>query len=168
MLYDLLDCNAVGYLSEHKRTTGAHFGGIPCHDFQIRTNGGGKVRFVNHQQIRLGNPRPTLSRNFVTTRHIDHIYNVIRQFAAEIRGQIVATGFYQQQLGTKRFLQILQRQKIRGYILANGRMWATARLHGHNSLGWQSGIANQKFSILLGENIIRDGGDIHGIAQSAA
>ena len=87
---------AVPNLREHKGAGAAHLAGVAFHDTEVRPNRRGQIGFVDDQQIRLGDAGAAFARNLVAARHVNYINGVIRQLAAEVRGQIVPAGFKQQ------------------------------------------------------------------------
>ena len=79
--------------------------------------------------------------------------------ARDVRtSEIISTTFHKQEFATKLGLQFLQCSKISGYILANGRVWASSCFNSFDSLGRQGSISNEEFLVFARENIVRYNG----------
>ena len=83
-----------------------------------------------------------------------------------MRGQIVAAGFQEENVGMEFLLEVFQRQEVGGNILADGGVRAAARLYRTNAPGIQRFMADEKFRILLGENIVGHSGHTGAVAQT--
>ena len=113
-------------------------------------------------------PGPPFARNLVSAGHVDDVDRVIRQFAAELRGEIVAAALDEQQLRPQRFHQHLERDEVRGDVVANGRVRTASGLDGANALGRQRVMPHQKFGIFPGEDIVGHDAQLMAIAKLAA
>jgi hypothetical protein len=87
----LVHTGAVPDLRENISVGAAHLSGIALHDAEVCPDGCGQVGLVDDEQVGLGDARAAFARNFVAAGHINPINGVIRQFAAEMGGQVVAT-----------------------------------------------------------------------------
>ena len=163
-----IHAGTVTDLRENERAGAAHLAGVAIHDAQVRPYGRSQVGLVDDQQIGLGDAGSAFARNLVAASHVNDINSVIGQFAAEMGGQVVAAGFQQQKLGMKLLLQFLQGQQVGGNILANGGVGATAGFDGAYAIGLQGLVADEEFTVFLGENVIGDGGDVVLRAQTSA
>ena len=168
VVYDFIHPEAVLDLRKHERAVPAHEPCVALHHAQIRTDGGGQIRFVDDQKVRLRDARAAFARDFVTPGNVNDVDGVIGQLAAEVGGQVVAAGFQQHQVGVKLLMEFLQRQQVGGNVFADGRMWTAAGFHGPDALGFQRLVADEEFAVFPGENVIGDGSDVHLSAQLPA
>ena len=109
---DFIDTDTVFDLSENKGAVAAHFFRIVLHYFQVRSNCLREVGFIDDEQIRLGDAGAAFARDFVTRRNVNDLDGVIGQFAAEAGGEVVATGFDQQDVRMKFLVEFFQREKV--------------------------------------------------------
>src|SRR5258708_3248331 len=84
---------AMLHLCKNKRAGTTHLASGTLHHSQIRTYGRRQISFVDDQQVGLSNSWPTFARNFVATGNVNDIDGEVGKFAAEVRGQIIASGF---------------------------------------------------------------------------
>src|ERR1043166_6822527 len=168
VLHDLVDAGSVLELRKDKWTRAPHGFCVPPHHLQVGADGVGKIRFVDDEQVALGQARTAFAGNFVAPRYVDHLDGEIRQLAAEAGGQVVAAGFEEQQIGLEFLVKLFQSKKIGGDIVADGRVRAAAGFDGMDSLRWQSFMTNKILAVLPGENIVGNRGEAHGPAQFAA
>src|SRR5581483_10522841 len=101
VLRDVRHAGAVFDLREEEGAVASHPGGVPPHDFQVRSDGSGEVGFVDNEQVGLGDARAAFARDFVAASDVNDVNSVIGQFAAEMGGQVVAPGFKQQNVRVK-------------------------------------------------------------------
>ena len=90
---DILHALSPLDIRKHDRSTFPHPARITLHHAQIRPDRLGKIDFVDDQQIRTRDARPTLPGHFVPARDVNHVDDEIGQFAAVVRGEVVAAGF---------------------------------------------------------------------------
>src|SRR5215216_3436273 len=93
-----LDADAVGDLREHERPCASHPPRITLHHLEVGTDKMRQVGLVDHEQIRLRDAWTALARNLVAARDIDDIDRVISEVATELRGEIIASAFHEQQV----------------------------------------------------------------------
>ncbi len=168
LLGNLLNPDTVAHLAKNGESFPAHLAGVPVHNREVRSHGGGQIRFVDHEQVRLRDAGSAFPRDFVTSGNINYVNRVIGQFPAEMRREVITAGFDEQQLGLKAAVQVFQREEVRRDVLTNRRVRAAACLHGADALGGQGLVADEEFSVFLGEDVIGDGGKIHSVAQPQA
>jgi hypothetical protein len=121
-------------IREQKRPIPAHFPRIPVHHFERCSHMRSKIDFVDHQQIRTRDPRPSLARDLVAARHIDHVDERVHQFRTEGRRQIVAAALDENQFQSRMpALQFGDRFQIHGSILANRGMRTPAGFDAQNA-----------------------------------
>jgi|GEM_PF-6109532 len=168
MIDDLVHTYAMFNLRKNKWPIPSHLARIARHDIKISSDSGREIGLINYKQIGLRDARTALARNLVSTGHVDHIDRVIGEFAAEVRRQIIAAGFDQENLRSKLPVQFFQRQQIRRNILANSGVWTTTCFHGADSLWFEGAMPNQEFTVFLGKNIICHSGQSHAVPQALA
>ncbi len=80
----------------------------PRHHLQRCAHIGGKVGFIDHQEIGFGDPRSAFARDLLPFGHIDDVDGQIRQLRAEGGAQVIAAAFHEDkvevtELFTQRF-----------------------------------------------------------------
>jgi hypothetical protein len=163
---NLLHAHAVFDLREHNRPFGAHGFGVARHHGKVGADGRGEVGLVDDQQIGLRDPRPALAGDFIAAGHVDDVNRKIRQFAAEMRRQIVASRFQEQKARVMLLHQMLQRQNVGRDILADRRMGTATGFDRLDSIRRQRLVANQEFAVLARENVVGDGAQVDPVAQT--
>ena len=74
------------HLGKEKRPVLPLLQGIALHNIQIGANIGGKIGFIDHQNVRFGQRGPTFARYFFASGYINDIDRQIRQFrCAKVR-----------------------------------------------------------------------------------
>lgn len=94
-------------LCKHRRPTFSHFRRITLHDTQIRAHNLRQINLIHDQQVRARDARPTLARDLVASRDINHVDDEIRQFARVVRGQVIPAGLDQQKVCLELLVQRL-------------------------------------------------------------
>jgi len=100
-----------------------------------------QVRFVDDQQIGLRDAGAAFSRNFVAAGNVDDLDCVIRQFAAEARGQVVAAGFDEEEVRFEPAMQVFKGEQVRRNVFANGCMRTAAGLDRANLLRFEGVVS---------------------------
>lgn len=109
---DGIDSDVVFDLSEHERADASHLFRVPFHHRQVGSDGLSQVCFVDHEEIALSDAWPSLARNLVAPRHVDHLDRVVRQLPTEARGEIVSPGLDQEYLWMEGFMQLFERHEV--------------------------------------------------------
>ena len=123
---DLTQPHAVPHLSEYRWPVAAHAFGVAGHHVQIGTDGRRQISLVDHEQVTLRDARPALARHLIAASNVDHVNRKIGQFPAEIRGQVVAAAFDEQQFGLELFVQVFERDQVGRDVFTDGRVRAAA------------------------------------------
>jgi len=165
---DLVHTGAVLDLGENKRAGPAHLSGVALHHRQIGADGRRQIGFVDDEKIGLGDAGAAFARDFVAAGDVNNIDGVVRQLAAEMRGQIITARFEEEEVGMKFLLQFFQGEEVGGNILADGGVRAAAGLHRANAPGIERFMADQKFAVLLRENIVGHSRQTRAAAQPLA
>lgn len=165
---DLIEPNAVLHLREDVGAAAAHLLRIPIHHGKISANRGSEVGLVDYQEIGLRDAWTAFARDFVPTRDVDDLDRVVRQFATEAGGQIVAAGFEQENVRAEAAMQFFERHEVGRNVFANGGVRTATRLHRANALSRQGIVAHEEFAVFLGENVVGDGGDIQPVPEALA
>jgi len=168
MIDNLIHARTVPDLREDKRAGSAHFPGIALHNAEVRPDGRSQVGLIDDQQVGLRNAGAAFAGNLIASGDVNNINGVIGQFAAEMGGEVVASGFQQQELRVKFLLQFFQSQQVGGNIFANRGMGATAGFNRADAFGLQSLVADQEFAVFLGENVVGNSRDVILRAQTPA
>ena len=159
---------AVPDLRKDKRPVAPHGPRVAFHYAQVRPHGGGKVGFVNDQQVGLGNARTALAGDFIAAGDVDDVNGVVGEFAAEMGGEVVPTGFNQQQIGLEGAVKLLEGQEICGNVFADGGVGAAAGLYRPDAPGGQGLVADEELRVFLGKDIVGDGRHDQLIAKPLA
>lgn len=139
----------------------------------------GKTNLVDHQQVRLRDPRSTLSwylvstlrahttssiriaphlsrkpSDLITYRNINHINNIIRQLPRIIRREVIASALNKEHLAPVARLQTLERTHVRADVLSDRSVWATTRLNSEDARSGQRIVLDEKFLIFSREDVI--------------
>ncbi len=165
---DVIHAAAMFHLRENDWARTTHGLGIARHHIQIGANGHRQVGFVDDQQVGLSDPGTAFAGDLVATRHINDVNRIVGQFPAEVGRQIVAAGFEQQDFRMEQAVQFLQREQVRRNVLADGGMGTSAGFHGADSRGVQGLVADEEFTVLAGEDVVGDGGDVPVFAKTPA
>src|SRR6186713_2517923 len=65
-------------------------------------------------------------------------------------------------------MQFLQREKVGGNVFANGGVWTATGLDRPDAIGAECLVPRQEFAVFLREDVVRDRGDVHPVAQLEA
>jgi hypothetical protein len=168
VMKDLGEPNTVFHLGEDEGAVATHEARVAVHDFEVGANGLGKIGFVDNEEVGLGNAGASFTGNFVSASDIDDVDSVISEFTTEMGGQVVATGFEQEQVRLKALVEFLEGQEIGGDIFADGSMRAAAGLNGADAFRRQCLVTNQEFTVLASEDVVGDGGNVHAVPQFPA
>ena len=106
-----------------------------------------RTDFVDNEQISTCDPRPSFPGHFIPTRNVNHIDDEIRQLAAVVRRQIVASTLDQEDVGAEGRVQRLQRVEVCRDVLAHGGVRAAASLNGKDTGGRQRRVACEELGI---------------------
>ena len=93
---------AARHLSEHRRAVAAHLLASRAITSRLAPTLRREVGLVDDQQIRLGDAGAALARHLVSAGDVDHVYRVVHELAAVLRGEVVAAALDEQQLGLRR------------------------------------------------------------------
>jgi len=97
-VHDLIHALAILDLREYRRSTISHLPRVPLHYAQIRAYELCQIRLVHNQQITLRDARSSFPWYLVPSTDINYVHDEIRQLAAIVRSQIIASTLYQQYL----------------------------------------------------------------------
>ena len=81
---------AVLDLRENGWPTLSHLPGIAIHDPQVCSHDLRQIRLVDNQQVALRDARTALPRDLVSSAHVDHVDDKVRQFARVVGREVVA------------------------------------------------------------------------------
>ena len=165
---DFAPTNAVFHLRKHDRTETAHLFCVARHNIEIRAHGLGQVGFVDHQQVGLRDAGAAFARDLVAAGNVDDLNRVIRQFAAEAGGQIVATRLDEQDIRPELAMQFFQREQVRGNVFSDGCVRAAAGFEGANPFWFQRVVSHQELTVLLREDIVGNRRDRQRLAEAPA
>ena len=122
---------------------------------------GGEVDLVDHQQVAAGDARPALARDLVAGGDVDHVDREIRQLRAEGGGQVVAAALDQDQVERgEAARQVGDAGEVDRGVLADRGVRAAAGLDAQDALGRQGAGAGEELRVLLGVDVVGDGGDV--------
>ena len=164
----MIDPKSISYLREDEGAIAPHLFRVTFHYFEVCSDGLGKVRFVDDQQVGLGDARPALAGDFVTARDIDNLDGVIGEFATEASSEVIPSGFEEEKIGFEFAMKFFQSQKIGGNIFANSSVRTATRFDRTNAFCGKSLVVDQKFAVFLGEDVIGDRGQAELVAQAQA
>nr|AFK36060.1 unknown [Lotus japonicus] len=102
MIHNFFYPDLMLHLCEDKWPPISHPKRISLHDSQVSPNCLCKVSLVYHKEISLRDSRTTFPRNFITTRHIYYVNNIVSQFPAKIGSQVISPRF------TKKYICFVQ------------------------------------------------------------
>ena len=165
---DGINSDAISNLCKHKRASASHGETVTFHNTKVSTNSPCEIGFIDDEKVGLGNARTSFSGDFVATSNVNNIDAEVSQFATEVSGEIVATRLDQKQISLKSGMELLQRKKIGGNVLAYCCVRAAASLNGADSLGFEGTMANQKLAVLFGENVVGHCGNVHFVSKFLA
>ena len=103
-----------------------HLRRIPLHNTQISAHDLREINLIHNQQIRTRDTGSTLPRNLVSASNIDNVDDKIRQLARVVRGEVVAAGFDQEEIGLELLLQRLQSEQVGADVFTDGGVGAPA------------------------------------------
>ena len=156
------------HLREDERAAAAHLLRVTRHHVEVRADPGSKIRFVDDEQVGLRDAGAALARNLVAATHVNDLDGVVGQFATVAGGEIIASGFDEQNVRLELAVQIFERKQVGRNILANRRVRTAARLDRANALRFQRAILHEEFAVLFREDVVRDRADAHALAQLLA
>jgi len=113
----------------------------------------------------LGDAGAAFARDFVTASDVDDVDGVIGEFAAEVGGQVVATGFDEEEFGLELAVEFFEGEEVGGDVFADGGVGATAGLDGADAVGVEGFVAHEEFAVFFGEDVVGDGSDLVAIAE---
>ena len=102
--------------------------GVALHDREIGADVRREIGLVDHEQIGLRDARAALARHLVAARDVDHVDREVGELAAVLRGQVVAAGLDEQQLGADLVDELLEREQVVADVLADRGVRAAAGL----------------------------------------
>ena len=176
MIDNIRDALEILHGSKDSGSISPHEFGIPIHHVQTGTHGLGQIRLIDHQHVALGDSRPTLSWNLVSTSNVDDVESQIGQLVAKVGSKVVATAFAYEERRVRlcRLLLLLcvdfpgqsfEGGKVGRDVLPNGSMWTSTSLYGHDAILGQGALPDEEFTVLLSENIVGDNAQRHPIAK---
>ncbi|HZO56638.1 MAG TPA: hypothetical protein VFB63_28270 [Bryobacteraceae bacterium] len=168
MVDDFLDADGVLDLCENEGAGPTHSAGVASHDIEVGADGLGEIGFIDDKQVTLRDARAAFARNFVATRNVDNLDGEVGELAAEARGEIVAAGFDEEQVGVELAMEFFQGEQVGGDVLANGRVGAAAGFDGFDTFRWKCFVANKELSVFAGKDVIGYRGDVKHIAEAPA
>ena len=164
VIHNSIHANSVPDLREKKRPAAAHRARIAIHDGQIRAHRRRKVGLVDDEEVGLRDAGAAFARDFIAARDVDDLNGEIGEFAAEMRGEIVATGFNQHEFGMELTMQFFEGEQVGGNVFTDRRVGAAAGFDGADAFRGQRVVADEEFAVFLGENIVGHGGDVYAFA----
>ena len=165
---DFGEADVVFDLGEDVGAGAAHFFRVAFHDGEVCADGGGEVGFVDDEEVGLGDAGAAFARDFIAAGDVDDLDGVVGKFAAEAGGEIVTAGFEQEDVGAEFLMEIFEGEKIGGDVFADGGVRAATGFDGADAFGGEGFVADEKFAVFFGENVVRDGGDAEAVAEMAA
>src|ERR1043166_9265091 len=147
-----VDSHPVFDLRKNDGAAAAHGMGVTLHHAQIGPDSLRQIRFVDDEQVGLGDAGAAFARNLITAGNINDV-------GAEVGGKIIAARLDEKQVGLKTAMEFLQGDQVCGDVFTDGGVRASAGLHGANALGCQGLMPDEELYIFLGENVGGDGGD---------
>ena len=132
------------------------------HGWTIDMHIGGQIKLIDHQQIRLHDSGTPLTRNIVALPDINHKHPPIHEIQREGRGKIVAATFDDDQvkIGESLF-EIFGCSDVKGWVLANNRMWTRTGLDRPDLGGVNQATSFNAFSIFAGYKVIGDNRNVY-------
>src|SRR6202035_1408895 len=98
----------------------------------------GEVDLVDDQEVRAGNAGTTLGGDLVAGGDVDHVDGEIGEFRGKGGGEVVAAGFDQHQIETRKFrAHVGDRGEIHRGVLADRGVGAAAGLDAGDAVGRQ-------------------------------
>jgi hypothetical protein len=162
---DLVNAFAMLDLGENKGAVSAHFYGVAFHDLEVRADDRREVCFVYDQKVRLGDARSAFTRDFIASSNVDDLDSEIGKFAAEAGGEVVSARFNQEKIGLEFAVKFLKGEEIGGNVFTDRSVGAASRFDRANAFGGQGVVADEKFAVFLGKDVIGHDGDAHAVAQ---
>ena len=105
---DVIHARAMLDLGEDDRAGTTHGVSVAFHYAEIGAHGGGQIGLVDDQEVGLSDPGTAFAWDLIAAGDIDDINGVIGQLAAEVRGEVIAAGLDQQDLGRESVMKILE------------------------------------------------------------
>jgi hypothetical protein len=149
------------FMSEKtKGARDAHALRIPLHHVEIGADMRGQILLIDDEQVRAGDARPALARDFLALADGNHIDRQVGQVRREGCRQIVAAGFDEDHVKIgKTPVEIGYGLEVDRGVLADRSVRAAARLDADDALRRQRLHAHQRLRVLLRVDVVGDDGD---------
>jgi hypothetical protein len=168
VLCDLRDAHASRDLREHHRPVPAHPRRVARHDAEVGADRLGEIGLVHDEEVRLRDPGTPLARHLVPAGHVDDVDRVVGELAAEVRSEVVAARLAKEDLGPVRLGELLEREQVRGDVLADRCVGAPAGLDCADPLGRQGVVPDEELGVLASEDVVRHDRERARVAERAA
>src|ERR1700678_3541514 len=157
------------HVREHEGTALAHHEGVRRHDLERGADVRREIDLVDHEQVRARYARAAFARYFLAARDVDDVDREIRELGGEGRRKVVTPRFDEDQIEVDEALAHFGncREIDRG-VLADRGMRTAAGLDAHDPLRRKRARLDQNAGVLLGVDVVGDGGDIELVAQALA
>ncbi len=159
-IHRLPDADAVLDHRPHDGSALAYLIRLALHEIYIRTDGVGKIAFIDHEQIAPRYAGPAFSGYLVAARDVDDVDDKVGQLPRVVRRQVVAARLDQQQIRAELGVQPLQGEQVGGDVFADGGVRTAARLDGDDALGRQGAVFGQELGVLAREDVVGHGRDV--------
>ena len=156
-------------IGEEKWSSAALDFGIGGHHFQISTHIGREVGFVDQQQVAGADGWATFAWDFIALGDIDDVDVGVDEFGRKGRREIVAATFDEDelQIGVSIF-EIDNGGHVHAGVVADRRVRTASCLDAAHSIGGQDILAQEKFGIFAGVDVIGDDGERDVILEPLA
>jgi hypothetical protein len=102
----------------------------------------------------LRNSGASFARHLVTARNVDDIQSKVHEFSAELRREIVAAAFHQEEIRVVRDHQLVERVEVVADVFSNRSVRASPRLDGSDAVRRKRLVALKKLGIFSREDIV--------------
>src|SRR5438552_16645366 len=168
-VHHAVGAGSIAKVGEDEGSIAPHPLGVPLHHGEIGADVGREVDLVDDEQIGAGDAGPALARDLVPFGYVDDIDGRVHELRAEGGGEVVSSALHEEHLeGGEAAEQLVRRFEVDGGILADGRVWASARLHSHHPFRRQGASSDQELRVFLRIDVVGDHGDVVAIAQTQA
>src|ERR1700730_6199619 len=117
----------------------------------------GEIRFVDANQVGIGDTRAALARNLVTGADVDHTDPPVHKLAGEGGGEIVSSRLDEYHLDLRLLLhQVQHRGVVDRDIITNGGVRAPTRSHTDDAIVWQHLRSLDDVSVDRGVDVVGD------------